>query len=194
MNDRQPLNRAKIEEAFRIIGQYLLDRKTLGEIAIYGGSAILFQFDWRKTSLDVDARVTSEHNHGIIIDAVHEAAKQLHLPRSWLNESVSIYARRGEGHADRILVGLYPSPERFGLRVTAAKPEYILAMKLKALDRVTADDRDFQDAVHLGVECGVITIDQMHDVYQKFFGSEELPTTAQLRLSALIDAIRGRPQ
>jgi hypothetical protein len=192
MNDRQPLNRAKIEEAFRIIGQYLLDRKTLGEIAIYGGSAILFQFDWRKTSLDVDARVTSERNHGIIIDAVHEAAKQLHLPRSWLNESVTIYARRGEGDADRILVGLYPSPERFGLRVTAAKPVYILAMKLKALDRVSADDRDFQDAVGLGVECGVTTIGQMHDVYRKFFGSEELPTTAQLRLSALIEAIRAR--
>jgi hypothetical protein len=67
-------------------------------------------------------------------------------------------------------------------------------MKLKALDRVTADDRDFQDAVRLGVECGVTTIDQMHEVYQKFFGSEELPTTAQLRLSALIDAIRGRLQ
>jgi hypothetical protein len=172
----------------------LLDRKTLGEIAIYGGSAILFQFDWRKTSLDVDARVTSERNHGIIIDAVHEAAKQLHLPRSWLDESVTLYARRGEGDSDRILVGLYPSPERFGLRVTAAKPEYILAMKLKALDRVTADDRDFQDAVGLGIECGVITIGQMHDVYRKFFGSEELPTTAQLRLSALIEAIRARLQ
>lgn len=192
MNDREQLNRAKIEEAFRIMGQYLLDRKTLGEVAIYGGSAILFQFDWRKTSLDVDARVTSERNHGIIIDAVHEAAKQLHLPRSWLNESVAIYARRGEGDADRILVGLYPSPERFGLRVTAAKPEYILAMKLKALDRVTADDRDFQDAVGLGIECGVITIDQMHDVYRKFFGSEELPTAAQLRFSGLIEAIRAR--
>jgi hypothetical protein len=192
MNDRQPLNRAKIEEAFRIIGQYLLDRKTLGEIAIYGGSAILFQFDWRKTSLDVDARVTSERNHGIIIDAVHEAAKQLHLPRSWLNESVTIYARRGEGDADRILVGLYPSPERFGLRVTAAKPEYILAMKFKALDRATADDRDFQDAVALGIECGITTVDQMRVVYGKFFGSEELPITAQLRLSALIEAIRAR--
>jgi hypothetical protein len=192
MNDREQLNRAKIEEAFRIMGQYLLDRKTLGEVAIYGGSAILLQFDWRKTSLDVDARVTRERNHGIIIDAVHEAAKQLHLPRSWLNESVAIYARRGEGDADRILVGLYPSPERFGLRVTAAKPEYILAMKLKALDRVTADDRDFQDAVGLGIECGVITIDQMHDVYRKFFGSEELPTAAQLRFSGLIEAIRAR--
>jgi len=180
MNDRQQLNRAKIEEAFGIIGQYLLDRKTLGEIAIYGGSAILFQFDWRKTSLDVDAGVTSERNHGIIIDAVHEAAKQLHLPRSWLNESVTIYARRGEDDADRILVGLYPSPERFGLRVTAAKPEYILAMKLKALDRVAADDRDFHDAVGLGIECGATTIDQMHDAHRKFFGNVRY----QLRLNS----------
>ena len=37
-------DRAKIEEAFRIMGQYLLDRHALGEIAIYGGSAILFPF------------------------------------------------------------------------------------------------------------------------------------------------------
>jgi hypothetical protein len=174
MNNRQQqqLERAKIEEAFRIMGQYLLDRKALGEIAIYGGSAILFQFDWRKTSVDVDARVTSEGNHGILIDSVHEAADRLRLPRSWLNESVAAYARRGESDADRIEVGLYPSPERFGLRVTAAKPEYVLAMKLKAMERVTADDRDFQDAVGLGIECGITTIDQMLNIYQRFFGNE----------------------
>ena len=51
MTERLQIDRAKIEEAFRIMGQYLLDRKTLGEIAIYGGSVILFQFDWRKTLL-----------------------------------------------------------------------------------------------------------------------------------------------
>ena len=65
-------------------------------------------------------------------------------------------------------------------------------MKLKALHRVAADDRDFQNADGLGIECGVTTIEQMHDVYRKFFGSEELPTTAQIRLSALIEANRAR--
>jgi hypothetical protein len=44
----------------------------------------------------------------------------------------------------------------------------------------------------LGCECGVTTIDQMHDIYRKFFGNEELPTKAQLRLSALIEAIQAR--
>lgn len=44
MNDLLPLNRAEIGDAFRNIGQYLLDRKTLGEIAAYDDSAIVFQF------------------------------------------------------------------------------------------------------------------------------------------------------
>jgi hypothetical protein len=34
MSEAKPLDRATIEEAFRIMGQYLLDRKALGEIAI----------------------------------------------------------------------------------------------------------------------------------------------------------------
>jgi hypothetical protein len=105
MDERRPLDRGRIEEAFRFRGQYLLDRKTLGEIAIYRGSAILFQFDWRKTSLDVDARVISAGNHTLVIEAVHETARRLDLPRSWLNESVAVYARRGEDEHDRVLVG-----------------------------------------------------------------------------------------
>jgi hypothetical protein len=47
MNDTGPLDRTRIEEAFQTMGQYLLDRKTLGEIAIYEGYTILLQFDRR---------------------------------------------------------------------------------------------------------------------------------------------------
>jgi hypothetical protein len=58
MTERKQLDREVIEEAFRIMGQYLLDRKALGEIAIYGGSAILLQFDWRRTC---DRRFFPDH-------------------------------------------------------------------------------------------------------------------------------------
>ena len=144
MDTGKELDRAKIEEAFRIMGRYLLERGTLGEITIYGGSAILFQFDWRRTSEDVDARIISGGHHGLVMQAAEQAARQLDLPRSWLNESVAMYARRQEQDSDRIFVGVYPSPERVGLRVVAAKPSYILAMKLSALERASVDDRDFQ--------------------------------------------------
>jgi hypothetical protein len=64
------------------------------------------------------------------------------------------------------LIGLYPSPERFGLRVLAAKPVCISAMKLKALERTTADDRDYRDAVKLGIACGATTSDGLRDVFR----------------------------
>jgi len=192
MDEPKLLDRETIERAFRLMGQYLLDRKALGEIAIYGGSAILFQFDWRKASRDVDARVTSERSHGLVIDAAANAASQLGLPRSWLSENVTMYARRGEGDADRISLGLYPSPERFGLRVTAAKPSYILAMKLKALERATIDDRDYEDAINLGIECGVSSVDELREVFRQFFPDEDLPPRAALRLEELASDIRAK--
>jgi hypothetical protein len=187
--DEPKLDRKTIEMAFRLMGQYLLDRKALGEIAIYGGSAILLQFDWRKASRDVDARVTSERSHGLVIDAASYAATRLELGRSWLSENVAMYARRGETEADRISLGLYPSPERFGLRVTAAKPSYILAMKLRALERTTIDDRDYEDAVNLGVECGVSTMEGLRELFRQFFPDDDLPPKAELRLGELVSDI-----
>jgi hypothetical protein len=192
MSREQRLDRARIERAFQIMGQYLLDRKVLGEIAIYGGSAILFQFDWRKTSQDVDARVISDSNHGLVIEAVREAARQLSLPPSWLSESVSVYTRPDEGVADRVFVGVYPSPERFGLRVTAAQPPYILAMKLSALERSTIDDRDYQDAINLALECGVSTVDELRGVFRRFFADQDLSPAAELRIRDLALAIKAR--
>jgi len=192
MDEPKLLDRETIEKAFRLMGQYLLDRKALGEIAIYGGSAILLQFDWRKASRDVDARVISDRSHGLVIDAAANAATQLGLPRSWLSENVAMYARRGEGEIDRISLGLYPSPERFGLRVTAAKPSYILAMKLKALERATSDDRDYKDAVNLSIECGVSKVDELREVFRQFFPDEDLPPRAALRLDELVSDIRAR--
>jgi hypothetical protein len=121
------LDRANIEEAFRIMGRYLLERNALGEIAIYGGSAILFQFDWRRTSEDVDA-----------------------------------------------------------------KPAYILAMKLNALERSTIDDRDFADAVDLATACGVRTAQELRAIYRSFFSEQQLPATAELRLAELARAIQSR--
>jgi hypothetical protein len=185
------LDRARIEEAFRIMGQYLLDRQALGEIAIYGGSAILFQFDWRRASEDVDVRIIS--HHGLLTQAAEHAARQLDLPRSWLSESVAMYARREEGEGDRIFVGVYPSPERVGLRVVAAKPSYMLAMKLNALERSIADDRDFQDAVNLGIACGVRTADGLREVFREFFPDQVLPAASEIRLSELVRAIARAP-
>ncbi|MFK5596152.1 hypothetical protein ACFZ8E_03980 [Methylobacterium sp. HMF5984] len=46
MSDTErPLSRETLTRAFEIMGQYLGDRAVLCELAIYGGSAIMLQFD-----------------------------------------------------------------------------------------------------------------------------------------------------
>jgi hypothetical protein len=110
MSTGKDLDRTKIEEAFRIMGRYLLERGTLGEITIYGGSAILFQFDWRRTSMDVDARIISGGHHGLVTQAAEQAAKQLDLPRSWLNESVAMYRVVRNRIAIEYSLGSIPRP------------------------------------------------------------------------------------
>jgi hypothetical protein len=65
-------------------------------------------------------------------------------------------------------------------------------MKLKALERVTADDRDYEDAIKLGVECGVSTAAGLRDVFSEFFADEELPFATELRLRELSQAIQGK--
>jgi hypothetical protein len=103
-----------------------------------------------------------------------------------------MYTRKGEATNDRIFVGAYPSPERIGLRVVAAKPSYMLAMKLSALERSTADDRDFADAVQLGIACGVNTVDGLREIFRRFFPDHTLPATSEQRLRELARTIQSK--
>ena len=81
----------EIKRAFSLMGEFLRDKKTLGEIAVYGGGAILLQFRWRSSTRDVDATVISDGNHGLVRQAADQAAAMLGLERSWLSEAVSHY-------------------------------------------------------------------------------------------------------
>ena len=184
----------EIKHAFSIMGEFLRDKKTVGEIAVYGGGAILLQFRWRHSTRDVDAIVVSDGNHGLVRQAADQAAIVLGLERSWLSEAVSQYTSTGASSSNLAFSGLYPETGSPGLRVIVAKPEYLLAMKLAALQRQTAEDRDFEDARRPATELGVMSVDDLERAYRAFFPKESLPERVKLRLPELEIAIStGRP-
>jgi hypothetical protein len=45
-----------VQSAFDAMGRYLRERNIVGEIAVYGGTAILLQFPWRKATDAIKAR------------------------------------------------------------------------------------------------------------------------------------------
>ena len=53
----QELSRAAIEDAFRELGEILARAGKTADIAVYGGAAILLQFEVTFRTADVDAHV-----------------------------------------------------------------------------------------------------------------------------------------
>ena len=78
------------------MGAYLRDRNLIGEIAVYGGTAILLQFPWRTATDDVDAVFSSGEAEASMKDAAAYAATLLRLPDDWLNKAVGGFTPESE--------------------------------------------------------------------------------------------------
>lgn len=135
--------RENIVAALTEMGEALHARRKIGDIAVFDGSAMILQFDVDFITHDVDAVIDAEH--GAVIAAVQEVARRRNWPSGWLNEGVSVYLSPERGRALE-LYDEFPSPERVGLRIYVAKPEYLLAMKLQAL---RTGGRDVADVMTL---------------------------------------------
>ncbi len=64
----QELSKAAVEDAFRELGEILARAGKMAEIAVYGGAAILLQFEVTFRTTDVDVHVESG-DHGALMQA-----------------------------------------------------------------------------------------------------------------------------
>src|ERR1700722_12166420 len=88
-------------------------------------------YDSRRATRDVDALFKA---HGIVHEEALAVAAELGLPRWWLNKQASSYvAPGGDPAASRVF-------DHPGLRVFAASPEHLLAMKAFAARPRDAED------------------------------------------------------
>ena len=114
------LGRAELEQAFAALGDRLLRRGIVADVFIVGGAAMALAYD---ATRDVDALFKP---HGIVHEEAMRVADDLGLPRWWLNEQASTYIS-GKDDPDKRRVFDHP-----GLRVMAASPRHIFAMKALA--------------------------------------------------------------
>jgi hypothetical protein len=161
----QELTRAAVEDAFREIGEALYRARKLAEIAVYGGAAIMLQFEVAFRTADVDVRVETG-DHGALMEAAREVARRRGWRRSWLSEAVTTYLGEPGGTT---LFKSYPSDARAGLRVYVAQPDYLLAMKLRAM-RVGSRDED--DAAMLARATNSATFEVLMDLLRRYFPKE----------------------
>ena len=126
-----PLNRNRLRELFDALSTELREQGHRAHIYIVGGAAMALCFDSRRSTHDVDARISS--GHGPVTQAARRIARREGLPESWLNEQATIYMpSTPDTHAPTV----YDSPS---LVVTGASAEHVLAMKLES---GRAEDQD----------------------------------------------------
>jgi hypothetical protein len=92
----------------------------VADIFIVGGAAMALAYDADRVTRDVDAMFVP---HGIVAEEARRVADDLGLPYWWLNEQASVYI---SGKDDLGKRRVFDHP---GLRVMAASPDHIFAMK-----------------------------------------------------------------
>ena len=165
------LDRALIEQAFEELGERLRHRRLVGEIAVYGGAAMVLHFQIDRVTHDVDAVI--EREHGPVQRAVQEIGRLHGWGESWLNENVSVYLSKAAQARDLTLFRAYPGEGAIGLRVFIASPRYMLAMKLAAL-RIGSDHRDIDDVIQLAQATGVTRAEALTNLHQMYFPNDPL--------------------
>lgn len=168
------LDRATITEALRRLGERLAHRGIVADLYIFGGAAMALAYDLRRSTRDVDALL---HPHGAVTVEAQSVALELGLPRWWLNEQASAYVSPVDD-TEAPLVFDHP-----GLRVHAASPRHLLAMKVLAGRR-----RDAGDIKSLAGHLGLRTPAEVLAVSAEVFPDEPAPKRSVLLLDELFGA------
>ena len=112
-------------------GERLVRRGVVADVFVVGGAAMALAYDAARVTRDVDAVFKP---HGIVLEEARKVADDLGLPYWWLNEQASVYIS-GKEDASKRRVFDHP-----GLRVMAASPAHVFAMKARAARTRDIDD------------------------------------------------------
>jgi predicted nucleotidyltransferase len=171
MSDGALLGRAELERAFAALGDRLVQRGVVADLFIVGGAAMALAYDADRVTRDVDATFVP---HGVVLAEARNVAEAMGLPPWWLNEQAGSYVSAQHDAGKR---EVFDHP---GIRVMAASPEHVFAMKAFA-----ARSRDEEDLRTLAGIIGVTELGPALELCERFFPDEPLPPRSRAMLEDL---------
>jgi hypothetical protein len=166
------MDRKEIIAALTALAGELERRGTSAEMYVVGGAAIALAFDERRATRDIDAVFEPKN---LVYEAAATVADRLDLPPGWLNDAVKGFLESEDPAAAPVL-------DLPGLRVLAASPEILLALKVLA-HRVGEDEEDVR---LLASELGLTSADQVLALAERTYG-DRLGPAAQFFVEELFE-------
>jgi len=146
-----------------------LSGKTLAEIILVGGAAILMSYNFRDMTTDVDAVILAS---SAMKDAIRQVSDMYSLPIDWLNgdfKNTSSYTEKLRE------VSVYYKTLSSVLEIRLVKAEYLIAMKLKSGRRYKFDQSDIAGILmeHKNNQTP-ISLNAIQNAVYKLYGNTEL--------------------
>jgi hypothetical protein len=198
MSDEKSFDRKTLEYALAGLGRRAFSAGRTVEIVIYGGSALLLTLNRQINTGDVDA--VFEGNKDFIKRLAAEMAEEFGWDENWLNDGVKGWLSNRDADPDvKALFKTYPAEDQPGLRVYTAKPEYLFAMKRRAM-RVGGieTNSDIDDIKLLARAIGIRNSQDALILVEKFYPQNMLQPKTRLGLEEIfsnlgIDPDNGTP-
>jgi hypothetical protein len=189
MGKPQRFDRAALEFALSELGRRAYAAGRTVEIAIYGGSALLLTLDRRISTRDVDA--VFEKDKDFVRKLAATMAADFGWDDGWLNDGVKGWLSRIDADPKvKPLFKAYPSEEEPGLRVFVPRPEYLFAMKCRAM-RVGGVDSasDIEDIKRLARTIGLRTVDDALTLIESFYPNNILEPKTRFGLEEIMASL-----
>ena len=152
----------EIETLLRKLSDRLLERGVVGEVALYGGAAMVLAHRARLSTKDVDAVFVPKQE---VYQVVAEVAAVAGVEKDWLNDAVKGFLSEKN---DVVPLRDYP-----GLKVFVAAPEYLLAMKCLSM-RLGRDETDLADVRFLMDRLGLRDAAQVLDLVSRYYPEDRI--------------------
>jgi hypothetical protein len=166
------MDRTEIVDALTSLAAELERRGVSAEMYVVGGAAIALAFDERRTTRDIDAVFEPK---SVVYEAAEVVGAERGLPGGWLNDAV-------KGFLEGEDLGAAPILDLPGLRVLAASPQTLLALKVLA-HRIGEDEDDVR---LLADKLGLRSAEEVLAIAEKTFG-DRLDPAARFFVEELFD-------
>ncbi len=190
-------DRAALWDAFDALGRLAWAEGRTVEIAVYGGSALMLNYDWRAATKDVDGVYERDRDTATRLAAI--VATERGWPDGWLNDGVKGYLSALDGEPGvKLMSGEFPSSDEPGLRIFVPSPEYMFAMKCRAMRAGGVDENsDIEDIRNLAREIGLADANAALALVASFYPLSQSQPKVQFGIEEIFggkhDFASGRP-
>jgi hypothetical protein len=178
---RRRLKRADIVRALTRLGELCAAQGDKVELAIYGGTVMMFAYDCRAATKDIDAIF---HPPEVVEPLIEQIARERNLPVDWINNGVKDFVGAKEARTT------FAELQVPGLMITRPAAEYLLAMKCMAARLPTPfRSGDVADIKFLMKELAITSMKQIDAIVGDFYGGRALENGKRWLVAELLKEV-----